>query len=223
MTFCLKGDCMHGKGRQVTLKGRVYLGTFKNGKPEGSGEVTWSDGRYYRGPFVRGKPHGEGVLVTPEGRFSKVEMKEGTVVTYRLMPEETREDGSRYGTFSTALGEYRGWYKGNRLKGYKSHGRGRMEYSSGSIYRGGWKEGKIHGNGEMIWKNGARYTGQWKEGVRSGYGTYRWPGGSAYQGGWKDNRREGPGIYQSAEGEVHIGYWKGERFRTAPYDDEEEK
>jgi hypothetical protein len=216
MTFCLKGDCVRGVGRQITLKGRVYAGSFRQGKPEGEGEMTWPDGRCFKGNFTGGKPQGKGVMATPMGRYMKVVMEEGRVLRYQVLPGDRRIEGARYGTFSSDLGEYRGWFRGNRLKGYRPHGRGRMRFASGSTYIGQWKKGIIHGNGKMTWKNGARYVGQWKEGVRSGFGTYHWPGGSAYQGGWEDNRRSGPGIYQSAEGKVHIGYWQGERCYSTP-------
>ena len=44
-----------------------YLGEIENGKPNGTGSITFPDGREYLGEFKDGKEHGKGTLTTPDG------------------------------------------------------------------------------------------------------------------------------------------------------------
>lgn len=47
--------------------GRLYEGSFKNGKPFGKGVKIWPDGRKYDGHWKNGMPAGLGTKVYPDG------------------------------------------------------------------------------------------------------------------------------------------------------------
>lgn len=53
---CLK----HGKGTDIFANGDIYVGEYKNGKPDGDGTYTWSNGATYVGQFKLGMKHGYG-------------------------------------------------------------------------------------------------------------------------------------------------------------------
>ena len=41
-----------------------YIGEIENGKPNGTGSITFPDGRKYVGEFKDGKKHGQGILTS---------------------------------------------------------------------------------------------------------------------------------------------------------------
>jgi hypothetical protein len=63
-------------------KGRVeypdgsYVGTFKNGIPDGRGSVLFKTGAKYIGEIKQGKSHGRGVFVDKNGKYEG-EFKDG--------------------------------------------------------------------------------------------------------------------------------------------------
>lgn len=76
--LCVRGDCERGEGTLVELaRGRRYTGSFRGGRPEGQGSLTYEDGAIFTGPFVRGEPHGAGTLITPAGDERRVLAVEG--------------------------------------------------------------------------------------------------------------------------------------------------
>jgi len=46
----------HGKGKYISLNGRVYKGEFKDGAPNGKGQINWPDGRSYKGNVINNSP-----------------------------------------------------------------------------------------------------------------------------------------------------------------------
>ena len=67
------GELRHGDGR-----GRVYYtGGLLNGKPEGTGKLTYLNGETYEGEFKNGQRHGKGKLTWPDGDVLEVNFKNG--------------------------------------------------------------------------------------------------------------------------------------------------
>lgn len=73
------------------------------------------------------------------------------------------------------------------------HGKGKMEYSDGSVYIGEWKQGfrlllfftadlkkNRDGEGQITWKNGDRYTGNFKRDLKDGEGVFAFHNGVTY-------------------------------------------
>jgi len=54
-----------------------YVGEIENGKPNGTGSITFPDGRKHVGEFKDGKPNGQGTLTFPDGGKYVGEFKDG--------------------------------------------------------------------------------------------------------------------------------------------------
>jgi hypothetical protein len=59
---CKKG-LAHGKGLATGMD--TYEGRFKKGLPDGTGKYTWADGRVYQGSWSEGKRDGKGTMIYP--------------------------------------------------------------------------------------------------------------------------------------------------------------
>jgi hypothetical protein len=65
---CISGDCINGKGVYVFKNGEAkYVGTFRKGKMNGSGTITYSNGEKYVGELSDGNLEGNGTLYNHEG------------------------------------------------------------------------------------------------------------------------------------------------------------
>ena len=53
-----------------------YIGEIENGKPNGTGSITFPDGRKHVGEFKDGLRHGEGILTSPNGSKYEGEWKD---------------------------------------------------------------------------------------------------------------------------------------------------
>ncbi len=69
---CISGDCNNGEGT-VEIEGKCffarykYIGSFKNGKPNGMGASYFLGDKMYEGEFKNGLPHGNVKLILDEG------------------------------------------------------------------------------------------------------------------------------------------------------------
>ena len=61
------GACNNGKanGEGTAIGVDSYVGTFKNGLPDGKGKYTWKNGDYYFGEWKKGLKEGKGELHLP--------------------------------------------------------------------------------------------------------------------------------------------------------------
>ena len=67
MAECIKGNCVNGVGT-FEMKGEyTYTGQFKNGKPDGRGEVVHSNGNRYVGEVKEDKYNGQGIFYYADG------------------------------------------------------------------------------------------------------------------------------------------------------------
>jgi len=58
------GNCTNGQGFMLYYDGSNYMGTWKNGQPDGKGIVTLPNGTLlYSGELKNGKPHGQGTMI----------------------------------------------------------------------------------------------------------------------------------------------------------------
>ena len=98
-----------------------YVGKIENGKPNGTGSITFPDGTMYVGKLKDGKRNGQGTRTYPNGEKYVGEFKDGKSHgqgTY------TWSDGSKY------VGEYK---DGKRWKGteYDKNGNIFLKYVNG--------------------------------------------------------------------------------------------
>ena len=74
---CAHGDCNDGKGTFRWPQNRVYKGKFKEGQPDGQGELINGDGSSYKGGFAKGQFDGEGYEVRADGSTYEGTFKAG--------------------------------------------------------------------------------------------------------------------------------------------------
>ena len=93
-----------------------------------------------------------------------------------------------------------GWYNcpsGTRYKSIENgfvdsngnrQGKFRIEFISGNLYVGNYKNNRINGYGIFTWANGEKYTGQWKDDKIYGQGKYIFNDGNIKEGIWKNGK-----------------------------------
>ncbi|MFN3528488.1 MAG: MORN repeat-containing protein [Bacteroidia bacterium] len=102
-------------------------------------------------------------------------------------------------------------YMGEVVDG-KANGGGIGIWTTGSIYRGEWRNNLRHGKGSFSWKDGERYEGTYVDGRREGEGTYYWPSGERYEGMWMSDQRNGQETLFDLDGNVRYkGEWKDDK------------
>ncbi len=102
-------------------------------------------------------------------------------------------------------------YMGEVVEG-KANGGGIGIWTTGSVYRGEWKNNLRHGKGTFEWADGDRYEGDYTEGRREGEGTYYWPSGERYEGQYVNDRRNGQGTLYDLDGNIRYeGMWKDDK------------
>lgn len=92
------------------------------------------------------------------------------------------------------------------------HGYGRMVFSDGTVYEGGWLNGKRNGFGKQKTSDGTYYECEWYNDVPSGFGKVRYASGGCYEGNWKDGKHNGFGMYTWSNGDVYIGEFSGSKM-----------
>ncbi|CAN0240861.1 unnamed protein product, partial [Ectocarpus sp. 8 AP-2014] len=180
---------MTGEGKYQHASGEMYKGQFKNGRMHGQGTYSWpstrqcytgkwkeglrhghgrhyfhsssagddcdletaTGGDYYDGEWKEGVMHGEGVYVDAGGERHAGLWVDGICpeVDFAHVPE-----GSGSFRYSFSGGTYEGEWL-NRTP----HGQGRMEYSDGTVYVGGWQDFKFHGFGKLV-QRGVVFEGE---------------------------------------------------------------
>jgi len=101
-----------------------YVGEIENGKPNGTGTITFPDGTMYVGKWKDGKRHGKGTENFPDGGKYVGEYKDGE---RNGQGTETFSNGEKY------IGEF---------KDGKFHGQGTKTWSDG-MYVGKYRDGKL--------------------------------------------------------------------------------
>ncbi|KAL3641318.1 Phosphatidylinositol 4-phosphate 5-kinase 1 [Castilleja foliolosa] len=177
--------------------GDLYIGTFSNTTPHGSGKYLWCDGCMYEGDWKKGKASGRGRFSWPSGATFEGEFKSG------------RMEGT--GTFIGSDGDmYRGSWSGDRKHGY-----GVKHYSNGDYYEGHWKRNLQEGQGRYIWSNGNEYIGEWRNGTIHGRGILVWNNGNRYDGNWENGVPKGQGVFTWPDGSCYIGCWTNDSSKNS--------
>ena len=88
-------------------------------------------------------------------------------------------------------------------------GRVRQTLANGSVYEGGWRDGKRHGSGKIMFASGAVYDGDWEDDKRQGNGKYLFDSGDVYEGNYKNGEMHGHGKMVFANGDVYEGGFTG--------------
>ena len=123
---------------------RKYIGEIENGKPNGTGTITFPDGEKCEGKWKDGKIHGQGTRTFPDGEKYVGEFKDGE---YNGQGTYTHPNGDKY------MGEF---------KDGKRNGQGTTTLPNGDKFVGGWKDGKPW-NGTYYDKEG-NILGKWVNG-----------------------------------------------------------
>ena len=90
----------------------------------------------------------------------------------------------------------------------KANGGGIGIWSTGSIYKGQWRNNLQHGTGTYEWVDGQKYDGNYVNGKRQGKGKYIWPSGERYDGEWNNDKRNGLGKLYDIDGNIQFeGKW----------------
>lgn len=98
--------------------------------------------------------------------------------------------------------------RGNTVGEFKSTS------ADGSVYVGGWLDGRHQGNGTLKASNGYTYTGQWSHGRRSGRGVEHYPDGRVYEGEFAYGLWNGHGVLTFKNGDRYDGSFRGGRMTT---------
>lgn len=193
----------------------IYIGNFKQGKPNGY-LIQYKNGKlYYDGNWLAGTFHGKGTLYKEDGSIRFGVWKNGNLDQTDVnldLPE----------------GKYKGWVKNNVPEGY-----GSLHYKNGAIYQGSWSKGKWEGEGLYIsttdsiagiWKEGKlegegllksknyQYEGSWHNDKPEGLGYILYADSTIYSGGWSNGKQEGIGSMSYSNGDFYTGDWKNGMF-----------
>lgn len=94
----------------------------------------------------------------------------------------------------------------------KANGGGEGVWSTGSIYKGQWKDNLRNGKGRYEWIDGQVYYGEYLMGKRNGEGVYKWPSGERYEGNWLNDKRNGFGRLYDRDGNLkYEGEWEDDK------------
>lgn len=205
---------MDGYGVLVK-ENNIYIGNFKNSKPNGF--LKWFKNKklYYEGFWKEGAFYGEGTLYKENGTIKSGEWIKGTL-------SQTFVD------IHSQKGHYKGFAKEGRPDGL-----GEMDYSNGATYQGHWKDGLWQGeglyvfnqdsvygvwdagkiNGDVIYRtNSFLFEGTFIDNVPVGVGNLTTIDGTYYSGLWVDGKRAGLGDMIFANGDEYSGEWKDNQF-----------
>lgn len=210
----LSGDKFNGYG--VYVKGNeIYVGSFKDSKPDGFLSLYKNGNYYYTGLWSEGKFNGEGTLYKEDGTIKTGDWENGNLVQTEVdvqLPE----------------GHYKGYVKNNLPDGI-----GTMVYQDSSQYAGKWKNGLWDGEGTYItphdtifanWEAGIItgdailsidnyfYEGTIFDNAPNGIGNLLVEDSSFYSGGWEEGKRSGYGEIYFSNGDSYIGEWKNNEF-----------
>lgn len=166
---------------------------------DGIGTYDYSDGLVYEGSWANGRPNGYGKLT--------LKNKESEQII-----EGNFSGGNTIGTvlYIKRLKGYEFKYEGE-MKNFVFHGEGKITYSDGSTYSGGWIEGKRNGFGKFIYTDGSIYTGEFKDGKKNGHGTFQFSEKEKYEGNFVNDAFDGQGTYYYPDGSKYIGSWKNDQ------------
>jgi hypothetical protein len=81
---CLMGNCINGTGKATLAGVKTFEGIFANGKPEGSGIMTYSTGNIISGNFVGWNPVGKAILKCANGSEHKIDTSDNNSLSNKI-------------------------------------------------------------------------------------------------------------------------------------------
>ena len=176
----VNGCVPHGMGKLTFVEDEIIQdtlqGTFKDGKLNGQGIITFGNGiiqSTLRGTFKDGKLNGQGTITFDNGTIHQGTFKDGKL------------NGQGTITFDNGT-IYCGMFKNGLL-----NGQGTITFDNGTIYRGMFKNGRLNGQGTITFDNGTIYRGMFKNGRLNGQGTITFDNGTIQQGTFKNGLGDG--------------------------------
>lgn len=85
--------------------------------------------------------------------------------------------------------------------------RGKVEFTSGTIYEGEFRDAKPHGRGSITFASKAKFEGEFVDGAKHGVGSFEATDGSRYEGEWQNDAVTGTGRMTYADGRTYHGTW----------------
>ena len=197
----------NGNGTLINHKKNTiftYIGTFKNGKKEGVGNLFSSDHLfYYEGNWENDKKNGIGKLIN-------------NGIQYNGNFKDDLFNG--FGSLICKDGNFlEGEFKEGKLFGI-----GHLNYKNGNIYVGNFEENLPNGKGQLTYLNGDVYYGNFLNGKKNGKGIFIMKNGDKFNGYFENDLYNGKGILNKNDGNVFKGIWKnGEFSEKVDFNDEE--
>jgi len=226
-----KEDMWHGKGKMTYPDGDIYEGEWKEDMWHGKGKLSHPDGSFYDGEWFEDEMHGYARFTLDDGSIAEgywehdelVELVhngksdgfddviKGLEAYLNGKDEEEPEDFDEEweDEDAEAFSEQEGNCRDEQeavLNGYHAY-----TYYDGSVYEGGWENGKRHGRGTLRKANGDTYEGSWEADKKQGYGIYRYTDNysyRSYEGQWVNDEWCGYGKLTRKGGVVEEGGWK---------------
>ena len=254
---CVSGDCVDGvgvyewengavaegvwvdgflvEGKLVTHEDFIYEGSFKEYKLIGKGKKTWPEGYSVYGKWKDEEVTGKLLIiwesgVVVEGKFEDARLTGKGVVT--LVDETVYKGKFSEGVLqlseNEAVDQWGTIFSGEFVNGVFVNGM--ISYSSGTIDKGAFVDGKLSGEGLVEWGEGDFYEGvfddgelvdgikifttgitlegTYKENEIYGYGTKTLANEFILEGLFLDGVPNGYGVITFVNGDVYEGDWK---------------
>ena len=193
----LKDGIPDGRGTLISADGTKYIGHWNDGKRYGYGRVFFKNGDLYTGGFIDDYFDGHGTYIWPDG------------AKYVGGWKKSLQHGQGIHTYADGVSRVGSWTDGERdvsahltsddeeLKDITApdvevqYTQGTLVFHNGDQYTGGIKDEYFHGNGTYIWANGTQYVGEWKSGIADSQGMFTYPDGSTDVGSFTDGVFDG--------------------------------
>lgn len=221
------GEILYDEKTSFKIDDRIsvkYAGDLVNGKPHGTGQLTFSKDTIYNGEFANGKINGTGIINYGKDIFEKDCIIEGIWKDNKLINGKGRyafPEGDIYdGDWLNNAPHGQGWqYMGVDHKGesciiggiWKDNkcisGKGRYKYGDGIIYDGDWINGKKSGQGTLYFPDGRIVSGHFIGDITTSVAE-EIPGKYKYQGEFKTYIKHGSGVMIMDNGTEYRGIWK---------------
>lgn len=146
------------------------------------------------------------------------QIKEGGL---KRIPVAIQADGGIYSGALDAEGLFTGqgrleWTNGSYYEGgFKTgqfNGRGKFVRPSGYIAEGEFVDGQLTGKGRIEFKDGTYYEGEFKDDLKHGQGQLVYSSGTTWEGGFEADRISGSGTWRTPAGLVYRGEMKEGKF-----------
>ncbi len=177
-----KSDRPNGQGVMTFKSGDKYEGGFKHGRFDGEGTMKYATGEKYVGHWKANKREGDGTFYLTNGEVI-VGFWGGDKYLGEEQPQVIVNTNSNPATNLNNTTVLR-----NCNTNHCNSGRGRYNYTDGTVYIGAFEGGIPRGEGICYYANGDKYEGVWGISGPDGEGTYYFNNGRVANGLWSSGR-----------------------------------